>query len=43
MMKKIYENAKLDIIEFDTDVITASGGNATDIAGFGFDVPYDEF
>ena len=42
-MKKTYENVKLDIIEFDTDVITSSGGNAPDVAGFGFDTPYDEF
>ena len=42
-MKKTYENAKLDIIEFSSDVITSSGGNAPDVAGFGFDVPYDNF
>ena len=43
-MKKVYENAKLDIVEFDADVITSSGGDSTpDVAGFGFDVPYDEF
>ena len=43
MMKKTYETAKLDIIEFVSDVVTSSGGNAPDVAGFGFDVPYDEF
>ena len=42
-MKKTYENAKIDIIEFDADVITASGGTTTDIAGFGFDTPFDNF
>ena len=41
-MKKTYENAKIDIIEFDTDVRTASG-DTPDVAGFGFDVPYDTF
>jgi hypothetical protein len=43
MMKKTYENAKIDIIEFDSDVITTSGGDTPDVAGFGFDTPYDTF
>ena len=42
-MKKTYESVKFDIIEFSSDIITASGGNAPDVAGFGFDTPYDEF
>ena len=41
-MKKTYENAKIDIIEFASDVITASG-DTPDVSGFGFDVPYDTF
>ena len=42
-MKKTYEAVKFDIVEFSSEVITTSGGNAPDVAGFGFDVPYDEF
>ena len=37
-MKKTYESVKFDIIEFSSDIITASGGNAPDVAGFGFDL-----
>ena len=41
-MKKTYENAKIDVIKFDSDIITTSG-NAPDVASFGFDTPYDTF
>lgn len=42
-MKKTYEAVKFDIVEFSSDIITTSGGSTPDVAGFGFDVPYDEF
>ena len=43
-MKKTYEAVKFDIVEFSSDIITTSGGESTpDVAGFGVDVPYDEF